>query len=185
MLQSRVRFRFSVDDYEQMIKFGILTENDRVELIHGEILEKMPIGPQHAACVKRLNRLLTQLSGKAAIVSVQDPVRLTDSEPEPDVALLPPRADFYASANPQAADVFLLIEVADTTLEFDREVKGAMYAAAGIAEYWIVNLNDDCLEVYRQPTAAGTYGDVQILRRGQQITVAALPGVAVAADEVL
>ncbi len=168
---TRVHHRFSVDDYEQMIERGILTENDRVELIRGEIIDKMSIGDQHAACVKRTNRLFARRVGDLAIVSVQDPIRLTDSEPEPDVALLRPREDYYASGKPLAADVLLAIEVSDSSLEYDRDVKRLLYAEAGIAEYWIVNLTDGCLEVYRRPQSDSTYGDVQIMRRGQQVEV--------------
>jgi Uma2 family endonuclease len=182
---TRVHHRFSVDDYEQMIERGILTENDRVELIRGEILDKMSIGDRHCACVKRLNQFLSMATAGRALVSVQDPIRLADSEPEPDVALLLPRADFYASGKPRPADVLLVVEVADTTLDFDREAKRPLYAEAGIAEYWIVNLNDDCLEVHRRPQPDGSYGDVQTLRRGQQADVAALPGLLLAVDDLL
>jgi Uma2 family endonuclease len=181
----RVHHRFQVDDYEEMIECGILTENDRVELIRGEILDKMVVGARHIASVNRLTRLLSRLVGDSAVVSIQNPICLADSEPEPDVALLLPRADFYASGKPGPADVLLLIEVADTTLEFDRDVKRPLYAEAGVVEYWILNLNDDCLEVHRQPQADGSYRDVQTLRRGGQATVAALPGVVLAVDDVL
>jgi Uma2 family endonuclease len=185
MSQTRVHHRFSVDEYEQMTELGILTENDRVELIRGEILEKMTIGDRHAACTIRLNQLLSLAVAGRALVSIQNPIRLADSEPEPDVALLTPRPDFYASGKPRPADVLLIVEVADTTLEFDRDVKRPMYAEAGIGEYWIVNLVDDCLEVHRQPQPDGTYRDVQTLRRGQQADVAALPGLLVAVDDML
>jgi hypothetical protein len=173
----RAHHRFTVDDYEEMIKRGILTENDRVELIRGEILEKMAIGNAHAAGVKRLNRLFSNRVGDRAIVGVQDPILLTDSEPEPDVTLLQPRDDFYATVTPRPADVLLLVEVSDSTLADDQNIKRPLYAQARIGEYWIVNLVDDCLEVYRQPQPDGTYRDVQILRRGQQVEIAALPGI--------
>lgn len=185
MALTLVRHRFSVDEYEQMIESGILTENSRVELIRGEILDKMPIGDHHFASVNRLNRLLNRKVGDEAIVSIQSPIVLADSEPEPDIALLQPRDDFYASGKPQSADVLLLIEVSDTTLEFDREVKRPLYAEAGISEYWIVNLNDDCLEVHRLPQADGTYRDVQTWKRGQEIDIAALPGIVLAVDDIL
>lgn len=116
-LLTRVRHRFSVDDYEQMGSYGILTENDRVELIRGEIIEKMTLGDAHASCVKKLNRLFNSLAQGRALVSIQDPIRFPDSVPEPDVALLSPREDFYESSTPVAANVLLLIEVSDTTLE--------------------------------------------------------------------
>jgi len=180
-----VHHRFTLDDYDQMIEHGILTENDRVELIRGEILAKMPISDQHVACVNRLNRLLGRKVGDDAIVSIQNPIRLADSEPEPDVVLLRPRQDFYASGKPRPADVLLVVEVADTTLEYDREVKRSLYAEAGIAEYWIVNLSEDCLEVYRQPRPDGTYRDVQTVRRGQQVEITALPGQGLAVAEIL
>ncbi|HEY7911893.1 MAG TPA: Uma2 family endonuclease, partial [Blastocatellia bacterium] len=109
---------FTVDEYHRMSEAGILTEADRVELIEGEIIKMSPIGKQHAACVKRLNAILSRKVGDAAIISVQDPIRLDDySEPEPDVALLRPRDDFYSGELPGAEDVFLIIEVADTSVE--------------------------------------------------------------------
>lgn len=177
--------RFSVALYEKMIDNGILDEDDRVELIRGEIVAKLPIGKQHAACVKRLNRLFNSLLGAQAVVSVQDPIKFADSEPEPDIALLTPKADYYASDIPAPADVRLIVEVADTSLEYDREVKGALYAEAGIAEYWIVNLVDAFVEVYRQSRAGGTYADVRMVRSGDTIQLVALPSLAVAVAEVL
>ena len=185
MQLTRVHHRFTVDDYEQMIERGILTENDRVELIRGEIIEKMSIGDPHAARVKQLNRTYGSLVGDRILISIQDPIRLADSVPEPDVALLRLRADFYSAGKPQPADILLLIEVSDTSLEYDREVKRALYAEAGIVEYWILNLVDECLEVYRQPQPDGTYRDVQTLRRGQTVEIAALPGLTLAIDEML
>src|SRR5262245_23276363 len=105
--------RCSVTLYEKMIDDGILKEDDRVELIRGEIVAKMPIGKQHAACVKRVNRLFNSLLGDRAVVSVQDPIKFADSEPEPDIALLVPTGDYYASDSPTPADVLLIVEVAD------------------------------------------------------------------------
>jgi hypothetical protein len=177
--------RYSVDDYEEMIRLGVLTENDRVELIRGEIVPKMPIGPKHAGCAKRMNRLFTLTLGEAAVVANQDPVRLPDSEPEPDISLLRPRADFYASGHPQPPDIFLIVEISDSTLADDRNIMLPMYTEAGIIEFWIVNLVDDCLEVYRGPRPDGTYQERRILRRGESTDIAALPGVVVAVDEVL
>jgi Uma2 family endonuclease len=179
------RYRFTVDDYELMGKFGILDENDRVELIRGEIINKMTIGDSHAACVKRLNRLLNGLIGTRVVIGIQDPVRLDDSVPEPDVSILQPRDDLYKSATPRPADVILLIEVADSTLDIDRDTKGPLYAEAGIPEYWIVNLNGDVLEVHRQPRPDGSWGDVRLLRRGQTADVAGLPGLSVTVDDIL
>jgi Uma2 family endonuclease len=176
--------RYSVDDYEEMIRLGVLTENDRVELIRGEIVPKMAIGPKHGGCVKRLIRIFDRRIGEAAIVASQDPVRLPDSEPEPDISLLRPRLDFYASGHPEPPDIFLIIEVADSSLADDRNVMRPMYAEAGITEFWIVNLVDECLEVYRNPRPDGTYQDARVLRRGESTDIVALPGVVVAVDEI-
>lgn len=169
--------RFTVPEYDRMIDVGILKEDARVELIHGEIVAKMPIGDAHIATVNRLTKLLVRAAGDAATVSIQNPVRLADSEPEPDAALLRPRDDDYASGKPGASDILLLIEVAESSLEDDRELKGPLYAENGIAEYWIVNLVDRCLEVHRKPQPNGTYSDVQTLRPGERAEVTALPGV--------
>ena len=168
-----------------MIEHGILAENDRVELIRGEIIEKTAIGDTHAASVKRLNRLLGATFAGRSLISIQDPIRLIDSEPEPDVALLLPQADFYLSGKPRPADILLLIEVSDSSLEYDRQVKLPMYAEAGISEFWIVNLEDGWLEVYRQPTSAGIYNDVRYLHRGQTVDIAALSGPMIAVDDIL
>lgn len=181
----RPRFRWSVDDYEKMIKHGILTENHKVELIRGEIVPKMPIGDPHAACVKRLNRLFYSLAGNLATMSVQDPIRLTDSEPEPDFAVLVQRSDDYASGKPRPADVLLVVEVADSTVDFDREVKGPLYAENGIAEYWIVNLVDRCVEVHRDPRPDGTYSCTRSVPAGDTISLALLPAVSVAVADII
>ncbi|HYY41710.1 MAG TPA: Uma2 family endonuclease, partial [Pyrinomonadaceae bacterium] len=115
---------FNVSEYYRMAEAGILTEADRVELINGEIIKMSPIGSLHAACVKGLNQLLHRQMGDAALIGVQDPIRLNDfSEPEPDITLLRPRPDRYAQAHPTSPDVLLVVEVADTTVLYDRNVK--------------------------------------------------------------
>ena len=162
--------RFTVDEYEQMIDKGILTENERIELIRGEVVEKMVIGPLHSATVKRINRLLTTRLLDLAIVSVQDPIVLDNSEPEPDLALLAPRDDFYASSKPKSSDVRLVIEVADSSLAYDRDIKLPLYAQAGIQEFWIVNLNESKVEVYRQPQTEGDYLSLVDFSRGQSLS---------------
>jgi Putative restriction endonuclease len=177
--------RISVDEYEQMVDTGILTEYDRVELIRGEIVPKMPIGPKHAASVKRMVRLFSRRLGDTAIVGSQDPIRLIDSEPEPDITLLRPRPDFYASGHPRPNDILLIIEVADSSLDDDRNIMRPIYAEAGIAEFWIVNIPEEVLEVYRGPQPDGTYREVQTLGRGQSTGILGLPGFVVAVDDVL
>ena len=176
---------FTVEEYYQMAAAGILTENDRVELIKGEIVKMSPIGTRHATCVRRLISLLSQLLGIRAIVDAQNPVRLNNnSEPQPDIALLQPRPDFYATAHPQPSDIFLIIEVADTTIEYDREVKLPLYANSGIAEVWIINLNQEVIEVYRIPNN-NRYESVQIFQRGSQIDIPAFANFSLAVDDIL
>jgi Uma2 family endonuclease len=179
------RFRWSVEDYEKMIRHGILTENHNVELIRGEIVPKMSKGDLHSACLKSLTRLFYTVAGSQTTLSVQDPIRLADSEPEPDFAVLVYRADNYASGKPRPADTYLVIEIAESSLQYDREVKGPLYAENGIAEYWIVNLIDRCLEVHRRPGADGTYADTQTLRSGDSVSLALLPAVSLAVADFL
>ena len=177
--------RFTVDEYLRMIELGILTKNDHVELIHGEVVEKMTIGAPHSACVKRFNRLLHARVGDRALISIQSPIRLSESRPEPDVALVKERDDYYASGDPLPPDIFLIVEIADTSIDIDREGNRPLYAQAGITECWIVDLNAGAVEVYRQPRPDGTYADVQIKRRGDRLDIAALLGVTLAVDEIL
>jgi Uma2 family endonuclease len=168
-----------------MAEAGILTEDDRVELIRGEIVEMTPIGRRHAACVDRLNEMFILRLAQATIVRVQNPVELDDnSEPQPDLVLLRRRADFYEAGHPQAEDILLLVEVADTTVETDRDVKILLYANSGIAEVWLVDINAQCLEVYRQPSEKG-YQIIQKYYRGQTVTIQAFSEVSFTVDEVL
>src|SRR5688572_15252198 len=158
-----------------MIAAGILDENDRVELISGEILTKMSIGPSHASTVKRLNRIFSNLAGKHCLVSVQDPIALDDfSEPEPDVSLLAPRADIYSGSHPKPADVYLIVEVADSSLRFDRERKIPLYAAAGIPEVWLVDLLEKSLTRYRKPVR-GSYTEISRHVSGATIPIPNIP----------
>jgi len=179
------RHLFSVDDYRRMGEAGIFDEGERVELIEGEIIEMSPIGSAHASRVKRLIQLLSRRLGHKAIVQVQDPVVLSAlSEPQPDVALLRPRTDFYAARHPRPADVLLIVEVADRSRVFDRTVKAPLYARAGIRELWIVDLTDEVVEVYRRPLR-GAYREVEQLRRGQRLTIAAFPQLVLRVADVL
>jgi Uma2 family endonuclease len=140
--------RFTVDEYYRMAEAGVFAPDDRIELLDGRIYAMSPISSEHAACVRRLTRLLIQGVGTNAIVSTQNPVRIDqNSESEPDVSLLHPRDDDYASRHPQPSDVLLVVEVAETSLEFDRTVKGSLYAQAGIPALWIANLEAGRIEV--------------------------------------
>ena len=168
-----------------MSEAGILSEDDRVELIEGEIVKMSPIGSLHAGCVKRLIALFSPLSGKVAIISVQDPIRLDQySEPQPDIALLKPRADFYANSHPTPDDVLLVIEVADTSVDYDRNVKLPLYARAGIPETWLVNLPEDRVEAHSQPVN-GIYQKVRVAKHGESLSPEAIPNLAISVDEIL
>ncbi|MGH7673070.1 MAG: Uma2 family endonuclease [Gemmatimonadales bacterium] len=177
--------RFTVEDYHRLAEVGVLGEDDRVELLDGQIVEMSPIGPRHAGRVKNLARLLYRTFGDAILLGIQDPVVLgAQSEPEPDVAVLVPRADAYGTAHPGPADIRVVIEVADTSLAFDREVKVPLYAAAGIPEAWLVDLASDVLEVHRQPGPEG-YREVRTLSRGETLAPLFAPTGAISVDEVL
>jgi Uma2 family endonuclease len=179
------RHRFSVEAYYRMAECGILPHDARVELLDGEIVEMAPIGDRHAACVDWLTHALATTVAEQAIVRVQNPVRLGPrSEPQPDVTLLRFRPDFYRAGHPGPADVLLLIEVGDSSVAFDREVKTPLYAGAGIPEVWIVDLLADCIEVYRRPGARG-YAEVTRHLRGGRMSPAALPDIVVDVSAVL
>ena len=159
----------SVDEYERMGCAGIFGDDARLELLEGEIYEMSPIGSPHAACVKFLSALLNRLFNGKLIVSTQDPIRLDDfSEPQPDIALLRWRDDFYRPAHPTPADVLLVIEVADSTVESDRSYKMPLYAKAGVPEAWLVNLPDERIELYAEP-ADGVYQVNKNFTRGEEI----------------
>ncbi len=172
----------TVAEYYRMAEVGILGERDRVELIEGELIAISPIGTYHTGTVNKLTHSPVHAVGERAIVAVQNPVRLDDlSEPQPDFALLRPRPDFYRDAHARAADVLLLIEVADTSLNYDRAVKRALYARHAIPEFWIVDLTSAEVEVCRQPKADG-YALVKRVGRDGAIEPELLPGVSVQAS---
>ncbi len=178
------RYKLSVEDYHRLGEVGILTEDSRVELLAGELIEMAPIGGPHMAVVNRLTKLLVLAVGDLGVVSVQNPVRLPPySEPQPDFAILRVHPDKAASAVPGPEDVLLLIEVADTTLAYDRDTKLALYAKCGIAESWIVNLSSECIEVYREPLSDGYSKRIDIQRQ-DSVAPLALPTISIAATEV-
>jgi len=179
------RHSFTVAEYERMGQVGIFSEDDRVELVCGEIVEMSPIGEPHAACVGRLTQIITLLLLRSAIVWVQNPIVLDDySEPQPDVAVLKPRADFYGQAHPRPEDVLLVIEVSDTTLKYDRLVKAPLYARAGIPEVWVVNLADELVEAYVDP-AEGAYRTTTTYARGEEVQSRSLAALRVSVAEIL
>lgn len=174
-------WQFTVTDYARMREAGILTEDDRVELIDGEVYHMSPIGPLHVAIVNRLNSMCIQSLGTTAIVSVQNPIQLTDyTEPQPDIALLHPRIDFYADALPGPDDILLLIEVADSSLEYDRDIKLPRYAATGIAEVWIIDIESHQVTQYLQP-----YQTVRVYGVDDTIQSSSLPILTMAVANIL
>ncbi|MBD2122706.1 Uma2 family endonuclease [Trichocoleus sp. FACHB-262] len=185
MVVQLLRRQFTVAKYHQMVEAGILTEDDRVELLEGEVIELWSISSRHAACVNRLTYLFHDRLRERAIVRVQNPVELSDrSEPQPDLVLLQLRPNLYEAGYPQAQDILLLVEVADTTVEFDQEIKMPLYAKSGVREVWLVDLNENAIAIYREPSLSG-YGQVQELRRGQELTVQLFPDISLAVEKLL
>ncbi len=167
------RKQFSIDEYERMIEGGVFDKEDRLELIRGEIVEMAPIGLRHAACVARLTKLFERTVGDVAIVSVQNSIRLPKkSQPQPDVALLRWRDDFYSGRRPTPGDVSLLVEVAESSLAADRGVKLPLYAEAGVPEVWIVDLSQDAVEVYSNPSGSA-YQNVRRAAKGEALALPA------------
>jgi Uma2 family endonuclease len=179
------RRRITVHDYHRMGEAGILSPRNRVELIEGEIVPKPVIGPRHSANVDRANRALTTTVGTSAIVRVQGAVRLDlFNEPEPDIVLLRPRPDFYASGHPGPGDILFIVEVAQSSIDYDRDIKARIYATARLAEYWLVDLNEDVVYVYSEPSN-GVYRAVVSYRREQSISPRLLPACVVSAFDLL
>ena len=185
MVVAQQTYRFTAEEYHRMGEVGILPPDVRVELVDGEIKRMPPIHPPHASIVKRLNSLLAvQLEG-IAVVGVQDPIRLDDyNEPQPDVTVLRFRDDYYARRHPTPADVLLAIEVADTSLSYDRDEKMPLYGRAGIPEAWLVDVQAGTITVFTEPHAGGYRGQ-RILSRGQEIVSVGVEGLRVRVDEAL
>ena len=185
MVPTIARHRFRVDEYYRMAESKILAPGQRVELIEGEIVDIAPIGRRHMACVDRLNQDFILGLGHWAIVRVRGPLRLHDySEPEPDLVILRPRPDFYAEGHPGPEDTLLVIEVADTTERYDRQVKVPLYARAGIPEVWLVDLVARIVTAYRQPHA-GAYADVVVATGADELSALALPELTLTAARIL
>ena len=146
------RRKFTIEEYHQLVDLGFFTENDRIELIRGEIIEMAPKRTPHSVCNSILFGELYKLLGDRANVRGQEPITLpSNSEPEPDVVIAKKKVDNYLSAHPTAEDIILVIEISDSTLKYDKEIKLSLYAEANINYYWIVNLVDNHLEVYTNP----------------------------------
>ena len=185
MVASRENYRFTSEQYRRIGEVGIFPPDARTELVDGLVRRMPPIHPPHASIVKRLNSLLAvQLKG-IAVVGVQDPIQLDDyNEPQPDVTVLRFRNDYYASQHPTPADVLLTIEVADTSLSYDRDEKMPRYGRAGIPESWLVDVQSGTITVFTEPHAGG-YGQQRVLSRGQDIVSESVENLRLQVDEVL
>ncbi len=178
------RKKFTVEEYYQLGELGMLGDG-RTELIDGDIIYMAPMGRRHAGYIIRLDRIFSENLRKRALVAVQIPVRLNGGlQPEPDLSILKPCKDDYIESDIQIQDVYLLIEVADTTIDDDRNVKSVCYARAGIIELWIVDINAELIEVYRNPGPNG-YESIQQFRRGESISPLAFPDLLISVDDML
>ena len=177
--------RITADEYQRMGQVGILSEADRVELIDGEVLAMTPIGTRHNACVTSATRALVRAAGDDALVLPQGSVRLDlYHEPEPDLVLLRPRADFYASRHAGPEDILLIVEIADSSLEYDRDRKSRIYAEFRIPEYWLADLRGNVVTAYSAPES-GLFLKIEPHRRGESIAPALLPSCVIAVDALL
>lgn len=175
--------RFSVEQYETMVETGILTRSDKCELIHGVIVAMSPIGGPHSKYVTLLTRLLIGLYPDPWVARPQLPIRLSDSEPEPDLAVCRAKDDLYESGHPAAADVALLVEVSETSLRFDREVKSRLYATEGVPEYWGIDIEGRSVDVFREPSDIG-YGFMKRHQAGDLIDLPAIENARLAVDQL-
>ena len=185
MVISAKKKLFTVDEYYEMARVGILTEADRVELIEGEIVEMSPIGSRHQAIVDKLASVFFDTVGDRALVRIQGPLRLADiTEPQPDVQLLTPQDDFYVDGHPTQIDALLVVEVSDTSLAYDRNYKSAVYSMRGVPELWILDVNRPRLFAMREPAELG-YRVVMELEAGDAIAPLALPDLSFTVSDLL
>lgn len=176
---SAIKHHFSVKDYYRMGEAGLFRPEQRVELLEGEIIDMMPIGPFHSGVVDQLCDFFTLCANSRWRVRHQNPLRLDRySEPQPDIALVRPSPDYYKGRHPTPEDVLLVVEVADTSLDYDEGAKLAAYGKAGIEEYWVLNLQDQSIQIYREPHYTG-YASVTVLKPGETASPAAFPDVQV------
>ena len=178
------RHSFTVDEFAKMGEAGIFTEDDRVELIDGEIREMAPIGSLHAGVVNRLNVTLVELLGRSAVVGVQNPLQLDlHTEPQPDISILASRDDYYTAGHPNPGDTLLVIEVADSSLAYDLHEKAPRYARAMVPEVWVVDLEAEVVRVFTQPGRSG-YAKERMAARGEMITSTGVDGLSIDVDEI-
>ncbi|WP_038016980.1 Uma2 family endonuclease [Synechococcus sp. PCC 7335] len=165
----------TTNEYHRMAEVGILSPDERVELIAGQIIQKMPKGPRHSALCKRIEKLIERLLGDKVLVRLQDPIQLDlYSEPEPDIVVAHPNASFYVDHHPTPNEIYLIVEIADSTIERDLGFKADLYAAVGVADYWVLNVQAQQLHIFRQPQADG-YQRQMILKGQQSANLLAFP----------
>jgi len=178
------KYPLTITHFNKMIEIGILDEEEHIELIEGELILMAPIGPIHAGKTNRLNRLFSLSVGDSAIVEIQGPIVLdAHSEPEPDLALLRPRQDFYETANPTVDDVLLLVEIADSSLNHDKNTKIPIYARHRIPEVWLINLPKQQVEIYLKPSPEG-YRHIWLPEKHECISPTLLPEVSVKISDI-
>lgn len=175
----------SVREYDRMIEIGLFDEDERIELLNGEIVEIMPKGTKHTSATSKTNRVFNKLFVEKAIIRIQDPIILNDfSEPEPDIVLAKLEENEYAERDPMPEDILLLMEISDTTLPYDRDVKSIAYARANISQYLIFNLAEETIEDYREPAPDG-YGFKKTYRRGNVFSLVEFPEIEIKIDDLL
>ncbi len=176
---------FTVKEYDSLIETGFFDENDQIELLNGVIIEKMPKGTKHSSATDRATRIFYRVLSNQAAIRNQNPIWLDDlSEPEPDIVLAAVDPNDYESKHPTPADIYLILEVSDTTLSFDRNAKSLAYARAGIQQYLLLNINDETVEDYREPGSDG-FQSKQTYRREQSFKLVAFPEISLAVAEFL
>ena len=182
---TRERRKFTVAEYYRMAEVGVLGPNERLELIEGDIIVMAPIGPGHAGSVDIIGNLFVRKLGEQFIVRSQNPIHLDDgSEPQPDIVVARLRRDYYTAAHPTPADILLIVEVAQSSLEYDRDIKAHLYGRNGIPETWVKNLHEDCIERFTEPGPDG-YAQHTIHRRRETITPVPFPDLELAVDDLL
>lgn len=178
-------YLFTVDDYHTLIEAGNFKRDDRIELINGELTVMPPIGPEHSSHTRSLTNLLPPLLPKSVMLQMNEPITIPKhSEPQPDAAIVKARPDNYRSAHPHPKDVLLIIEVSDSSIQFDKDVKARLYGKHGIPEYWVVDIPEHCVHVFTDPTQHG-YRSIRKTFRGEKLKSAAVPGLAVKTNDLL
>jgi hypothetical protein len=180
------RRRFTIEEYHRMGEAGILRDDERIELIEGEILEMSPIGRVHAGTVDRIMDVFFRRLGDRAGIRVGGPILFVDlvSEPQPDVTLLIRRPDFYTGGHPEPGDILLVVEVMDSSVAYDHRIKLPLYARAGVREVWLVNVNTRRIEGYRRPSPAG-YAESRVVEGDDQLSIQAFPEITFTVRELL